>query len=578
MVNSEASGIMFTVDPNSGKDEMIIEAGFGLGEAIVGGEVTPDTYVINKGLMEINKKRIATQKWKYVRGPAGSTKKADIPKELQKAQKIDDRHIIEVASIGRHIEIHYERPMDIEWCIEDNKVYIVQARPITALGNKSSAPVTETPAAEVIVTGLGASPGMATGTVRFYDEGMSLDAIKKGDVLVTTMTMPDMVPAMSRAVAIVTDEGGMTCHAAIISRELGTPCVVGTGTGTGILRDGMVVTVDGASGVVYAGDTIKVKDRPAEQQQPAAPYVPVTGTKIMVNMSMPNKAEEIAKLPVSGVGLMRSEFLFTSFIGEHPMQVIAEGRSDDLVNKLAEGIGKVARAFHPRPIILRTSDFKTNEYRDMKGGIDFEPVESNPMIGWRGCSRYISDNYREAFICELRAIKKVRDEMGMKNLWIMLPFVRTIEEVEEITEIMKAAGLRRGKDLKLYFMAEVPVNIFLADKFSEYCDAFSIGSNDLTQLVMGVDRDSDILGRMGYFDERNDGVKRAISHLIKVAHEHGKEVCICGQAPSVYPEFAEFLVREGIDAISLNPDAVVRTKTMIASVEQKMLLEAAGRK
>ena len=577
MVNSEASGIMFTVDPNSGKDDMIIEAGFGLGEAIVGGEVTPDTYVINKRLMEISKKRIATQKWKYVKGPTGATKKADIPKEQQKAQKIEDRFIIEVASVGRHIEIHYERPMDIEWCIEDNKVYIVQARPVTAVGS-TTPQESEGSGEDALVTGLGASPGVATGIVRFYDEGMSLDVIRKGDILVTTMTMPDMVPAMSRAVAIVTDEGGMTCHAAIISRELGTPCVVGTGDGTNILKDGMVITVDGSSGTVYAGDTMKIKERPAEQQPAAAPYVPVTGTKIMVNISMPNKAEDVAKLPVSGVGLMRSEFLFTSFIGEHPMQVIAEGRSDELVAKLAEGIGKVARAFHPRPVILRTSDFKTNEYRDMKGGIDFEPVESNPMIGWRGCSRYVSDNFKEAFRCELQAIKKVRDSMGMKNLWIMLPFVRTVEEVEEITEMMKAAGLRRSKDLKLYFMAEVPVNIFLADKFAEYCDAFSIGSNDLTQLVMGVDRDSDILGRMGYFDERNEGVKRAISHLIKVAHEHGKEVCICGQAPSVYPEFAEFLVKEGIDAISLNPDAVVRTKTFIASVEQRMLLDAAAKK
>ncbi|MCL2786094.1 MAG: phosphoenolpyruvate synthase [Methanomassiliicoccaceae archaeon] len=577
MVNSDASGIMFTVAPNGGKDEMIIEAGFGLGEAIVGGEVTPDMYVLNKGLMEISKKRLATQKWKYVRGPTGATKKADVPKEQQKAQKIEDRFIIDLASIGRHIEIHYERPMDVEWCIEDGKIYIVQARPITALGDVPSTPAIESPVADVLVTGLGASPGMASGTVRFYDEGMSLDVIKKGDILVTTMTMPDMVPAMTRAVAIVTDEGGMTCHAAIISRELGTPCVVGTGEGTNILRDGMVITVDGSSGTIYSGDIMKEGDKPTEQQTVSAPYVPVTGTKIMVNMSMPTKADEVAKLPVSGVGLMRSEFLFTSFIGEHPMRIVTEGRSAELVAKLADGIGKVARAFHPRPVILRTSDFKTNEYRDMKGGIDFEPVESNPMIGWRGCSRYVSDNYREAFICELRAIKKVRDEMGMKNLWVMLPFVRTIEEVEEITQMMRSAGLKRGKDLKIYFMAEVPVNIFLADQFAEYCDAFSIGSNDLTQLVMGVDRDSDILGRMGYFDERNDGVKRAISHLIKVAHEHGKEVCICGQAPSVYPEFAEFLVREGIDAISLNPDAVLRTKTMIASVEQKMLLEAAMR-
>ncbi|MCL2143148.1 MAG: phosphoenolpyruvate synthase [Methanomassiliicoccaceae archaeon] len=574
MVNSDASGIMFTVDPNSGKDDIIVEAGFGLGEAIVGGEVTPDTYTINKGHMEIVKKRIATQKWKYTKGADGTTEKTDVQKEQQKAQKIEDRFIIEVASVGRQIEIHYERPMDIEWCIEDNKVYIVQARPITAVGSVSNETASESAeGADIVTTGLGASPGLATGTVRFYDDGMSLDIVKDGDVLVTTMTMPDMVPAMSRAVAIVTDEGGMTCHAAIISRELGTPCVVGTGDATSTLKDGMIVTVDGTAGVVYMGDIVRTNGMKEETHIVAAPKAPTTGTKVMVNLSMPNKAEEVAKLPVDGVGLMRSEFLFTNYIGEHPQHVIAQGRSEELVNKLAEGIGKVARAFYPRPVILRTSDFKSNEYRDMKGGIDYEPMESNPMIGWRGCSRYVSDNYREAYMCELRAIKKVRDEMGMKNVWIMLPFVRTVEEVEEITEMMRSVGLRRGKDLKLYFMAEVPVNIFMADEFCKYCDAFSIGSNDLTQLVMGADRDSDILGRMGYFDERNEGVKRAISHLIRVAHEHNVPVSICGQGPSVYPEFTEFLIREGIDSVSLNPDTVIKTKTMIASVEQKVILE-----
>ncbi|MDR0791652.1 MAG: phosphoenolpyruvate synthase [Methanomassiliicoccaceae archaeon] len=574
MVNSEASGIMFTVDPNTGKDDIIVEAGFGLGEAIVGGEVTPDMYVVNKGHMEIVKKRIATQKWKYIKGESGATRKADVPKELQKAQKIEDKFIIEVASIGRQIEIHYERPMDIEWCIEDNRVYIVQARPVTATGDSSNnETASDDVSADVLTTGLGASPGLATGPVKFFDDGMSLDIVKEGDVLVTTMTMPDMVPAMSRAVAIVTDEGGMTCHAAIISRELGTPCVVGTGDATSALRDGMIVTVDGTSGVIYAGDVTKPSTGPAATQMVMAPSAPITGTKVMVNLSMPNKAEEVAKLPVDGVGLMRIEFLFTNYIGEHPQYVIANGRSEELVNKLAEGIGKVARAFYPRPVILRTSDFKSNEYRDMKGGIDYEPMESNPMIGWRGCSRYVSDNYREAYMCELRAIKKVRDEMGMKNLWVMLPFVRTIEEVEDITEMMRSVGLRRSKDFKLYFMAEVPVNIFMADEFCKHCDAFSIGSNDLTQLVMGADRDSDILGRMGYFDERNEGVKRAISHLIRVAHENNVPVSICGQAPSVYPEFTEFLIREGIDSVSLNPDTVIKTKTMIASVEQKLILE-----
>ncbi len=578
MVNSEFSGIMFTVDPNSGAKQIVIEAGYGLGEAIVGGEVTPDTYVVDKQKMEVLKKRISTQTWKYVRGKNGGCEKEDIPGDKIKAQKIPDSRIQEIAEIGRQIEIHYEKPMDMEWCIEDDKAYIVQARPITATGNSATneSVGNSVSSEDIIASGLGASPGLATGKVVIYDTSMSLEAIKEGDILVTQMTMPDMVPAMSRAAAIVTDEGGMTCHAAIISRELGTPCVVGTGNATEIMKDGMDVTVDGTTGTVYKGILKKSSPEAAQTTMTAssafAEYVPITGTKVMVNMSMPAKAEEVAKLQCDGVGLMRSEFLFTNYIGEHPCAVIEEGREEELIDKLAEGIAKVCRAFYPRPITLRTSDFKTNEYRDMKGGADYEPNEDNPMIGWRGCSRYVSASYRRAFICELKAIKKVRDEMGLKNLNMMLPFVRTVEEVEDITDMMRSVGLRRGRDFKLYLMAEVPVNIFMADKFCEYCDWFSIGSNDLTQLVMGSDRDSDILGHMGYFDERNEGVKRAIAQLIKVAHEHGRHVSICGQGPSVYPEFTEFLVEQGIDCISLNPDTFAKTKRIIASVEQRVIL------
>ena len=575
MVNSEISGIMFTVDPHSGAKNIVIEAGYGLGEAIVGGEVTPDTYDVDKSKMSVTKKRISAQKWKYVRGENGGCVKEDITNGDEKKQKIEDRRILEIAEIGRQVEIHYQRPMDIEWCIEGGKVFLVQARPITAVGNSGGNGKSEVGGEDLLLTGLGASPGFATGTVKIYDESMCLDVVKDGDVLVTKMTMPDMVPAMSRSVAIVTDEGGMTCHAAIISRELGTPCVVGTGSATSTLKDGDVITVDGTTGSVYKGEIKKKQESSshAESVAASAEYVPITGTKVMVNMSMPAKAEEIAKLPCDGVGLMRSEFLFTNYIGEHPCAVIDEGRSEELINKLADGMSKVARAFYPRPIILRTSDFKTNEYRDMKGGVDYEPNEENPMIGWRGCSRYISDNYRGAFMCELEAIKKVRDEFGLKNLHVMLPFVRTIFEVEEIIEMMTNAGLKRGPDFKLYFMAEIPVNIFMAEEFCKYCDAFSIGSNDLTQLILGCDRDSDILGRMGYFDERNPGVKAAISQLIKVAHKNGKTVGICGQGPSVYPEFAEFLVEEGIDSISLNPDTFVKTKRNIASAEQRILLK-----
>ncbi len=579
MVNSEVSGIMFTVDPNSGVKEIVIEAGFGLGEAIVGGEVTPDTYKVDKSTMTVKKKRISTQKWKYTKDAKdGHTVKVNIPEKQQKIQKIDDRRVSEVAEIGRQIEIHYDKPMDMEWCIEDNKVYIVQARPITAVGDSATNETVgeEVASEDILTTGLGASPGFASGKVCIFDMSMSLDVVKDGDILVTTMTMPDMVPAMSRAAAIVTDEGGMTCHAAIISRELGTPCVVGTGNATSILKNGQMITVDGTTGTVYKGDLAKKKGDKAPEQQTTTVFAesaPVTGTGVMVNMSIPAKAEEVASLPVDGVGLMRSEFLFTNYIGEHPLAMIAEGRANEMIDKLADGIAKVCRAFYPRKIVLRTSDFKTNEYRDMKGGAEYEPEEDNPMIGWRGCSRYVSPDYKEAFMCELQAIKKVRNEMGMKNLCVMLPFVRTVEEAREIVGYMESIGLKRSKDFKLYFMAEIPANIFMADEFSKYCDGFSIGSNDLTQLTMGADRDSDILGRMGYFDERNEAVKRAISHLIKVAHENNVTVGICGQGPSVYPEFTEFLVREGIDYVSLNPDTVIKTKKMIASVEQKIILE-----
>ncbi|MCQ2070922.1 MAG: phosphoenolpyruvate synthase, partial [archaeon] len=433
MVNSEYAGIMFTVDPHNGAKNIIVEGGYGLGEAMVGGEVTPDHYQVDKNKMTVSGKKIFKQTWKYVRGPTGGAVKEDVPVDKQSVQKIPDARVLEIAEIGRQVEIHYEKPMDMEWCIEDDKVFLVQARPITAIGEADAgASEGEIEGGEVVLAGLGASPGMSTGKVCIYDVGMSLDVIKDGDVLVAKMTMPDMVPAMSRAVAIVTDEGGMTCHAAIISRELGTPCVVGTGSATETLKNGEIVTVDGSTGTVYRGEIKKkVKE---ESAQVAAPVytepVPITGTKVMCNVSMPTKAEEIAKLPCDGVGLLRSEFLFTNYIGEHPCAVIADGRTQELIDKLADGVSKVARAFYPRPITLRTSDFKTNEYRDMKGGAEYEPNEDNPMIGWRGCSRYVSPSYTEAFMCELKAIKKVRDEMGMKNVNIMLPFVRTIDEVK----------------------------------------------------------------------------------------------------------------------------------------------------
>jgi len=579
MIDSEVSGVMFTLDPTASSKQMMIEAGFGQGEAIVSGKVTPDTYFVDRDTYKISEKKVSTQKWKLSMGPENDLMRIDFSYDDSNKQKLPDEKIIELAKIGSRIEDHYGGPMDVEWCMEDGKLYVVQARPVTTLngrvktmaGKEKSKEPEKGKVQKVILKGLAASPGVVSGKIRIYNEGESLDVVKKGEILVTVMTSPDMVPAMTSAAAIVTDEGGMTCHAAIVARELGMPCIVGAREATRILKTGMMVTIDGTRGIVMEGAPEQKED-----EAPALVFsqsVPVTGTKIMVNVGIPHKAEEYSKLPVSGVGLMRIEFLFTSFIGEHPQAMMEKGRLQELVDKLAEGIGIVGKAFFPRPVILRLSDFKTNEYRDMPGGDKFEPQEANPMIGWRGCSRYVSPQYREAFKLELQAVKKAREEMNLKNIWVMLPFVRTIQEVKDINCMMDEIGLRRGPDFKLYLMAEVPVIIFMAEEFCDVCDGFSIGSNDLTQLIMGADRDSEILGKMGYFDERYDAIKRAIKMLIDAAHKKGVPVGICGQAPSVYPEFTEFLVRAGIDSISLNPDTVVKTIPMVASTEQIIILE-----
>ncbi|HUI38911.1 MAG TPA: putative PEP-binding protein, partial [Thermoplasmata archaeon] len=433
-----------------------------------------------------------------------------------------------------------------------------------------------------IVRGFGASPGVAGGTARLLKGPQEMERLRPGEILVTPMTTPDMVPAMARAAGIVTDEGGMTCHAAIVSRELGVPCIVGTRQATARITDGAAISIDGKAGTVYAGLSHAEKAAPARSAGGPAvgsthEHVPVTATRIYVNVGVPEKAAEYARLPVQGVGLLRIEFIFTAHIREHPLSLLKQGRQAELVDRLADGIGKVCKAFAPRPVIIRTSDFKTTEYRGMPGGEEFEPKEENPMIGWRGCSRYISPVYRPAFLAELEAIQKVRTEMGLKNAMLMLPFVRNTWELEIIEEMLREKGLRRSRDFLLYLMAEVPSTVLLAREFSAHCDGFSIGSNDLTQLVLGADRDSETLGRMGYFDERDPAVQRAIELLIEGAHAAGRTVGICGQGPSVYPEFAEFLVRRGIDSISLNADTVVPTIRTIASLEQRMKLDGMRR-
>ncbi|MFZ0699591.1 MAG: phosphoenolpyruvate synthase [Thermoplasmata archaeon] len=594
MVDSIVSGILFTRDPNTGENHMIIEAGWGLGEAIVGGEVTPDHYVIDGVSQQVVQKLISEQRVRIVRAEGGGNRHEAIPAAEQNVQKLSDDRILRLASLARVIESHYRRPMDVEWCADAHALYIVQARPVTTIPNKEArsagateaspgqggaAPTEAAPESEAaILRGFGASPGVASGVARILKGAADMDKLRPGEVLVTSMTTPDMVPAMAHAAAIVTDEGGMTCHAAIVSRELGVPCVVGTRTATHTIVDGTEVTVDGKTGQVYRGRRASATPAPAASALSTGGHSsPVTATKIYVNVGVPEKAAEYAQLPVNGVGLLRIEFIFTAHIREHPLKLLKEGRKEELVRRLADGLAKVCQAFYPRPVIIRTSDFKTNEYRGMPGGEAYEPVEENPMIGWRGCSRYISPVYKPAFLCELEAIHRIRTEMGMKNAHVMLPFVRNTWELEEIATMMREAGLRRSRDFQLYLMAEVPSTVLLAREFSQHCDGFSIGSNDLTQLVLGADRDSETLGRMGYFDERDPAVLRAIELLIEGAHAEGRTVGICGQGPSVYPEFAEFLVRQGIDSISLNADTVIPTIRTIASLEQRLKLESLRR-
>ena len=610
MVNSTVSGILFTRDPNTGENHMIIEAGWGLGEAIVGGEVTPDHYVVDGATQRIIQKQLSEQSVRIVRAEGGGNLREEVPSAERGAQKLPDERIMRLASLARVIESHYRRPMDVEWCADARSIYVVQARPVTTIpsGHASGPPgatapppspapsharsatgsgpgsTASEPWGSPILKGFGASPGVAGGVARLLLGAAQMDRLRSGEVLVTTMTTPDMVPAMTRAAAIVTDEGGMTCHAAIVSRELGVPCVVGTRSATKQISEGESVSVDGKTGSVYRGlERAQAAAAPAATGggAPSADAghhsVPVTATKIYVNVGVPEKAAEYARLPVQGVGLLRIEFIFTAHVREHPLALIKAGRSAELVDRLADGLAQVCQAFFPRPVIIRTSDFKTNEYRGMPGGESFEPEEENPMIGWRGCSRYISPVYKPAFLLELEAIHRIRTERGLKNAHVMLPFVRNTWELEEIALMLREKGLRRSRDFQLYLMAEVPSTVLLAREFSKHCDGFSIGSNDLTQLVLGADRDSETLGRMGYFDERDPAVLRAVEMLIEGAHAEGRTVGICGQGPSVYPEFAEFLVRKGIDSISLNHDTVVSTIRTIASLEQRLKLDQVRR-
>ncbi|MEM2104385.1 MAG: phosphoenolpyruvate synthase [Candidatus Bathyarchaeia archaeon] len=600
MVNALAAGVMFSINPVTGNpDQIVIEGNYGLGESVVSGAVTPDEFIVDKTTMRIIEKRVATKKVMYIRDlKSGKTVHINVPVEKQSQQCIPDREVLKLAELAKKIEQHYGVPQDIEWAVDNDldfpeNIFILQARPETVWSQKTSETKEKTVEAglgrwtenlKVVVKGIPAGKrsigyGVAK-VVSSHEEAAKV--MQKGDILVTEMTNPDFVPFMRLAGAIVTDKGGITCHAAIVSRELGIPCVVGAENATKLMVSNKEYTVDARSGVVYEGITSKFEHTPSTIAllPPAATsgrnvyqYVPVTATKIYMNLGIPEKIEDYKDLPFEGIGLMRIEFILTSWIGEHPLYLIEIGQSQRFVEKLAEGIAVVARTVQPRPVIVRFSDFKTNEYRRLKGGEKYEVIEVNPMLGWRGCSRYISPWYEKAFRLECKAIKKCREEWSLKNVWVMLPVVRTVWEAKKCLQIMKEEGLEKTKDFKVWFMAETPSIAILADEFSKLCDGFSIGSNDMTQGVLMIDRDSERLGQMGYFDERDPAVKRIMAHLVRVAHENGCTVSICGEAPSNLPDLTEFLVRTGIDSISVNPDAVVATKQLVASIEQKIILE-----
>ena len=595
MVNAKAAGVMFTLNPVTGDpNHIVIEGNWGLGEAVVSGAVIPDYFLVDKTSMQIVERKIAKKTVEYGRNPeTGENIHNEIPPEQQEVPCLKDEEILKLAEVGKSIEKHYGKAQDVEWATDRDlsfpeNLFIVQSRPETVWSLKKAEDRSEETTAAfapmeltVIAKGIGTGKrniGFGKAKVIISPE----DAVKlmqKGDILVTTMTSPDFVPYMKMASAIVTNKGGVTCHAAIVSRELGIPCIVGTENATQVMETDKEYTVDARNGIVYKGIAKEII-RPATPTSTGATatayaniQVPVTATKIYMNLGIPEKIDDYRDLPFDGIGLMRTEFILASYIGEHPLYLMETGQSQKFIDKLAEGIATVARAIQPRPVVVRFSDFKTNEYRKLKGGENYEIVEDNPMLGWRGCSRYISTWYEKAFRLECRAIKKCRQEWGLTSVWIMLPVVRTIWEAKRVLEIMKEEDLKRSRDFKIWFMAETPSIVIMADEFSKLCDGFSIGSNDLTQGILLIDRDSERLGLLGYFDEREPAVKRAIAHLIHVAHRNGCTVSICGEGPSNLPDFAEFLVRVGIDSISVNADTVIATRKLVASVERKMILE-----
>ncbi len=599
MVRSDeaSSGVMFTIDTESGfKDAVVINASWGLGENIVKGKVNPDEFIVHKPTLKKNfrsivGRRLGSKETKlvYSVGGSASTQNTVVTKEDQRRFCLSDDEIISLAKWGIVVEDHYKKPMDLEWAKDgrDGKLYIVQARPETVQSQKEENVLEDyvlKSKSKVLCTGAAVGSKIGQGKANVIKEVAKISQFQKGEVLVTEMTDPDWEPIMKIASAIVTNSGGRTSHAAIVSRELGIPCIVGTGNATRTIKDGQSVTVscaEGEEGKIYDG-ILKYETKRTNLKN-----LKKTKTKIMMNVGNPEQAFSLSFIPNDGVGLAREEFIITEYIKIHPMALVHfdkikdksekekieelvhgyKNKEEFFVDKLAEGIGRICAAFFPKDVIVRMADFKTNEYATLIGGKDFEPAEENPMIGWRGASRYYDENYKEGFRLECLAFKKVRDVMGLTNMKAMIPFCRTVEEGKKVLAEMERHGLKRGVNgLQVYVMCEIPSNVILAKEFSQIFDGFSIGSNDLTQLTLGVDRDSAKVAHV--YDERNEAVKELIRQVIQKAHKARRKVGICGQAPSDFLDFAKFLVEEKIDSISLNPDTVIKTMIEIGKMEK----------
>ena len=577
MVQSQTSGVIFTIDPiTHQKNRILIEAIYGLGELIVQGAVIPDRYIIDKNSLKILEKQISNQPLQLIK-VGSSNKEVPVSKNLRDKQKITNRQIVELAKIGRRIHQHYFFPQDIEWAIEKNKIFILQTRPVTTVKEEQKGErvkerdekKTAVKIRAAILLGIPASPGIATGPVKIIRSSKEIGKVKKGDVLVTEMTTPDFVPAMKKVVAIITDKGGQTSHAAIVSRELGIPCIVGTEKATQILKNGQFVTVNGKTGEIYKGGISHIAYGICQKEENhklfAISHKPLrTATKIYVNLAEQELAKEVATRNVDGVGLLRAEFMIAE-IGVHPKKLIKERRQKLFISKLEEGMRTFCEHFSPRPVVYRTTDFKTNEYRNLTGGKAFEPEEPNPMMGFRGAYRYISDP--EVFELELEAIKRVRKEF--KNLWLMIPYVHLPWELAEVKKIIASKGLFRNPSFKLWMMVEIPSNVILLEDFIKIgIDGVSIGSNDLTMLILGIDRDNSEVAKI--FNEQDPAVLWAIEKIIKTCHKYRVTSSICGQAPSMYPSLVEKLVEWGISSISVNPDAIDQVRETVYEAEKNV--------